>query len=108
MKKVYEPLNMVMNGRYAVLYKKLEPEVQADVLSRMTALIAEEQASGYADKGNYGHLCNILPTIAIDEVLQKHGKSASETYWSVSALCSAGATSSTMEIFKPLNTGHTG
>ena len=59
MKKIYEPLNMVMNGRYAVLYKKLEPEVQADVLVRLTDLIAEEQASGYADKGNYGNLYNI-------------------------------------------------
>ena len=80
MKKVYEPLNMVMNGRYAILYKKLEQEVQSDVLTRMEALIAEEQASGYADKGNYGHLCNILPTIAIDEALQKHGKSADEAF----------------------------
>ncbi len=53
MKKSYEPLNMVINGRYAVLYKKLESEVQSDVLSRMSDLIAEEQASGYADKGNY-------------------------------------------------------
>jgi len=52
MKKVYDPLNMVMNGRYAILYKKLEQEVQSDVLTRMEALIAEEQASGYADKGN--------------------------------------------------------
>ena len=34
MKKVHEPLNMVMNGRYAVLFKKLESEVQADVLAR--------------------------------------------------------------------------
>ena len=80
MKKSYEPLNMVMNGRYAVLYKKLESEVQSDVLSRMSDLIAEEQASGYADKGNYSHLCNILSTIAIDESLQKHGKSSDEAF----------------------------
>ena len=80
MKKVYEPLNMVMNGRYAVLYKKLEPEVQAGVLARMADLIAEERASGYADKGNYSHLCNILPTIAIDEELQKSGKSSEEAF----------------------------
>lgn len=69
---------MVMNGRYAVLFKKLTPEVQADVLSRMERLIAEE--TDYEDKGNYGHLCNILPTFAIDEALQKSGKSADEAF----------------------------
>lgn len=78
MKKEYMPLNMVMNGRYAVLFKKLTPEVQADVLSRMERLIAEE--TDYEDKGNYGHLCNILPTIAIDGALQKSGKSADEAF----------------------------
>lgn len=78
MKKVYEPLNMVMNGRYAVLYKKLEPKVQADVLANIARLISEEKE--YEDKGNYGHLCNILPTIAIDEALQKHGKTPEEAF----------------------------
>ena len=80
MKKVYEPLPMVMNGRYAALYKKLSSDIQVNILSRMAELIAEEQASGYADKGNYGHLCNILPTIAIDEVLQRHGKTPEEAF----------------------------
>ena len=28
MKKVYEPLNMIKNGRYAVLYGKLASEIQ--------------------------------------------------------------------------------
>ena len=28
MKIVYEPLNMIKNGRYAVLYGKLAPEIQ--------------------------------------------------------------------------------
>ena len=97
MKKVYEPLNMVMNGRYVVLYKKLESEVQADVLTRMAVLIAEEQASGYADKGNYGHLCNILPTIAIDEALQKHGKSAEEAFALISTHMWAALTPETFQ-----------
>ena len=35
----------------------------------MTELIEEDKE--YEDKGNYGHLCNILPTIAIDEILQR-------------------------------------
>lgn len=63
---------MIMNGRYAVLYGKLAPLIQQEVLSRMSELIEEER--DYEDKGNYGHFCNILPTIAIDEALQKMSK----------------------------------
>ena len=59
MKKDYEPLNMIMNGRYAVLYGKLTPSIQREVLARMAELIEEER--DYEDKGNYGHFCNILP-----------------------------------------------
>ena len=69
---------MVMNGRYAVLFRKLDAGVQADVLARMAELIEEEKE--YEDKGNYGHLCNILPTIAIDEALQKNGKTPEEAF----------------------------
>lgn len=78
MKRLYQPLNMIMNGRYAVLYGKLSPKEQQDVLSKMAELIEEEKE--YEDKGNYGHLCNILPTIAIDEALQKNGESAEEAF----------------------------
>jgi len=78
MKKIYEPLNMVQNGRYAVLYSKLSSQEQQAVLARMKELIAEEKE--YEDKGNYGHLCNILPTIAIDEVLQRHGRSPEDAF----------------------------
>lgn len=78
MKKVYQPLNMIMNGRYAVLYRKLDPAVQQEVLSRMAGLIEEER--DYEDKGNYGHFCNILPTIAIDDVLQRNGKTPEEAF----------------------------
>lgn len=78
MKKEYQPLNMIMNGRYAVLYGKLAPAIQKEVLSRMAGLIEEER--DYEDKGNYGHFCNILPTIAIDDVLQRNGKSPEEAF----------------------------
>ena len=54
-----------MNGRYAVL-------------QRVGALIEAEK--DYTDKGNFGQFCNILPTIAIDEILQRHGKSADEAF----------------------------
>ena len=35
---------------------------------------------GIANPKNRRHLCNILPTVAIDEVLQKHGKTADEAF----------------------------
>ena len=73
---------MIKNGRYAVLYEKLSPELHQEVLTRMARLIEEDKE--YDDKGNYGHLCNILPTIAIDEVLQHSGKSADEAYEMIS------------------------
>ena len=69
---------MIMNGRYAVLYGKLDPAIQQEILARMAGLIEEER--DYEDKGNYGHFCNILPTIAIDDVLQRNGKSPEEAF----------------------------
>jgi len=78
MKKTYEPLNMIMNGRYAALFKKLTPAIRLEILSRMADLIDEEK--DYEDKGNYGHFCNILPTIAIDDVLQRNGRTPEEAY----------------------------
>ena len=57
MKRLYQPLNMVMNGRYAVLYGKLSPKEQQDTLSKMAELIEEEKE--YEDKGNYGNLHDI-------------------------------------------------
>lgn len=57
MKKTYEPLPMVMNGHYAVLFGKLSEKEKEDTLSRMATLIEEER--DYEDKGNYGNLHNI-------------------------------------------------
>ena len=78
MKKVYDPLPMVMNGRYAVLFGELSQKEKEDTLARMATLIEEERE--YEDKGNYGHFCNILPTIAIDEALRKNGKTPEKAF----------------------------
>ena len=78
MKKTYEPLPMIMNGRYAVLFGKLSEKEKEDTLARMATLIEEERY--YEDKGNYGHFCNILPTIAIDEALRRNGKRLEEAF----------------------------
>ena len=71
------PLRMINAGRYKVCFAELNPDIQADVLRRMERLI-EENCEWY-DRGNYGHLCNILPTLAIDEALQAAGKTPEES-----------------------------
>lgn len=43
----------------------------------MERLIEENRC--WYDRGNYGHLCNILPTLAIDEALQAVGKTPQES-----------------------------
>ena len=48
----------------------------------MDKLIIEEQE--YCDKGNYKHMAQILTSIAIYEVLQRHGQSEQEAYRAVS------------------------
>ena len=74
--KKYNSLKMIRAGRYKVCFNGLEPEIQADVLRRMEKLIAEN--AEWCDRGNYGHLCNILPTLAIDQTLETRGQSPSE------------------------------
>ena len=68
---------MINAGRYKVCFAELSPEIQVDVLKRMARLIEENRE--WYDRGNYGHLCNILPTLAIDEALQAAGKSPEES-----------------------------
>lgn len=69
---------MIISGRYKEGFSELSPEIQNDVLERMERLIVENDE--WFDRGNYGHLCNILPTIAIDGALQASGLSADESY----------------------------
>jgi len=69
--KKYKPLKMLHDGRYRRLFEELSPEIQIDVLKRMERLLVEE--AEWCDKGNYGHLCNILATLALDEALLATG-----------------------------------
>ena len=68
---------MINAGRYKVCFSELSTEIQEDVLKHMARLIEENRE--WYDRGNYGHLCNILPTIAIDEALQERGKTPEES-----------------------------
>ena len=80
--KPYKPEKLVAVSRYQNYFPTLPDEVQKDVYARMSELIEEEKQ--YCDKGNYKHMAQILSSIALYEVLQKHGKSEEEAYKAVS------------------------
>ena len=74
----YKSELMIRKSRHINYFNTLDKSIQNDVLKRIDELVAEEQE--YCDKGNYGHLCNMLSLVAIYEVLQKHCKSEEEAY----------------------------
>ena len=80
--KKYEPKELVSVSRYRNYFPTLPLELQNEIYDRMRVLIEEEKE--YCDKGNYKHMAQILTSIAMYEVLQKHGKSEDEAYKIVS------------------------
>ena len=80
--KPYKPENLVRISRYRTLFPTLSPEIRRDVLLRMGSLLEEEKR--WCDQGNYKHIAQILTTIALYEVLQRHGKSEEEAFSIVS------------------------
>ena len=78
----YIPEKLIQISRYQKYFPKLSEDIQKGVLERMRQLIEEERQ--YCDKGNYKHMAQILSSIAIYEVLQRHGKSEEEAYREVS------------------------
>ncbi len=82
MAKKYIPEKMVKISRYQKFFPSLSDEIKEDVYKRMTELIEEEK--GYCDKGNFEHMSQILTSIALYEILQKHGESEEKAYTIVS------------------------
>ncbi len=82
MMKKYRPQRMIGDSRYHRYFNTLTAPLQTDVLQRMERLIGEE--AEWCDKGNYGHLCNILTTIALDEALQATGMGPEEVQQTLS------------------------
>lgn len=80
--KNYVPEKMVAVSRYQKYFPTLLSEIQKDVCKRISELIVEEQQ--YCDKGNYKHMAQILTSIAIYEVLQRHGTGEEDAYKAVS------------------------
>ena len=80
--KKYIPEKLVAVSRYQNYFPTLGSEIRRDIYKRIGELIEEEKA--YCDKGNYKHMAQILTSIALYEVLQKHGRSEEESYKIVS------------------------
>ena len=80
--KNYVPEKMVAVSRYQKYFPTLPSEIQKDVCKRISELIVEEQQ--YCDKGNYKHMAQTLTSIAIYEVLQRHGTGEEDAYKAVS------------------------
>ena len=80
--KQYNPKSLVKISRYQNFFPTLDAEIQKDIYARMAGLLEEEKE--YCDKGNYEHIAQIVTSIAIYEVLQRHGKSEDEAHKIVS------------------------
>ena len=80
--KNYVPEKLVAISRYQNYFPTLSKDIREEVYTRMAQLIEEEKE--YCDKGNYKHMAQILTSIALYEILQKHGKSEEEAYRIVS------------------------
>ena len=80
--KKYEPKALIGISRYRKYFPTLPDNMQQDICKRMEELIGED--ARYCDKGNYKHMAQIFTSIALYEVLQKHGKSEEEAYRIVS------------------------
>lgn len=82
MSNKYIPQELVKTSRYRNYFPTLPEDIQDDIYARMSELIEEEKQ--YCDKRNYKHMAQILTSIAMYEVLQKHGKNEEEAYRIVS------------------------
>ena len=80
--KKYTPEALIKISRYQNYFPNLPTNIKTEICARMNVLILEEKE--YCDKGNYKHMAQILTSIAMYEVLQKHGKSEEEAFRIVS------------------------
>ena len=80
--KRYTPEKLVAVSRYRRYFPTLPADIQRDVYNRVAELLEEEKR--WCDRGNYAHMAQILTSIGLYEVLQKHGRSEAEAYAAVS------------------------
>ncbi len=81
MKKAYDPIKMIFQSRFRDNYKTWRSDDKSSLVNTMTRLIGEN--SSYADPNNYGHLCNLITSLAMVMVLEENGKTRQEAQDSV-------------------------
>ena len=71
--KKYIPAKMIHQSRFIAFYDTWNKDEKEQLLERMSKLILDNPE--YTDSGNYGHLCNLLTSIAMVMILEENGKS---------------------------------
>lgn len=61
--KKYIPAQMIRKSRFITFFETWSENEKAQLITQMNRLIKENQE--YADSNNYGHLCNLLTSIAM-------------------------------------------
>ncbi len=74
--KKYVPMKMIGKSRFVNYYNSWQEEDKAALLGRMERLISENRE--YADKKNYGHLCNLITSLAMVMILEEKGHARAE------------------------------
>ena len=80
--KKYIPAQMIRKSRFITFYETWSENEKAQLIAQLNRLIKENQE--YADSKNYGHLCNLLTSIAMIMVLEQNGRTREEAEKEVS------------------------
>lgn len=80
--KKYIPAQMIRKSRFITFFETWSENEKAQLTAQMNRLIKENQE--YADSKNYGHLCNLLTSIAMIMVLEQNGRTREEAEKEVS------------------------
>ena len=67
---------MIFQSRFRDYFKTWNSDEQDSLFGKMQQLLSEN--SDYADDINYGHLCNLITSLAMVMVLEENGKARSE------------------------------
>ena len=70
--KKYIPEQMIRKSRFIAFFETWNENEKEKLITQLNRLIKDNQE--YADSNNYGHLCNLLTSIAMIMVLEQNGK----------------------------------
>lgn len=80
--KKYIPDRMIRKSRFIAFFETWNENEKEQLITQLNRLIKDNQE--YADSNNYGHLCNLLTSIAMIMVLEQNGKTREEAEKEVS------------------------